>query len=74
MSKRCDITGKRGLSGHRVSHANNKTNHVQQPNLHKKRIYVPELGRYVAIKVSAHGLRVIDKKGPYRALKEAGLI
>lgn len=74
MAKVCQITGKKGLKGHRVSHANNKTNHVQQPNLMRKRIFVPELGRTVTVKLSAKGLRNVDKKGPYQALREAGLI
>ncbi|MDH5752824.1 MAG: 50S ribosomal protein L28 [Deltaproteobacteria bacterium] len=74
MSRICEITGKKGLTGNRVSHANNKSKHVQQPNLHTKRIFVPELGRNVTVKVSTKGLRTIDRKGPYRALKEAGLI
>lgn len=74
MSKVCQITGKRGLSGHRVSHANNKSNHVQQPNLQKKRIYVPELKRYVKVRLSTKGLKTLDKRGAYRTLKEAGLI
>ena len=74
MSRICDITGKRPLFGNRVSHANNKTRHMQLPNLHKKRIWVNELGRYIKLKVSQHGLRTIDKKGAYRALKDAGLI
>ncbi len=74
MARVCQITGKKGLSGHRVSHANNKSNHVQRPNLQKKRIFVPELNRYVSVKLSAKGLKIVDKKGPYRALKEAGLI
>ncbi len=74
MARVCQITGKKGLSGHRVSHANNKSNRVQRPNLQKKRIFVPELNRYVSVKLSAKGLKIVDKKGPYRALKEAGLI
>ena len=74
MSRTCDITGKRGLNGHRVSHANNKTHHVQMPNLKKRRIFVPELKRYVTVKLSAQGMRWVDKKGAYRALKEAGLL
>lgn len=74
MSKVCQITGKKGLNGHRVSHANNKTNHVQQPNLQKRRIFVPELNRYVKVRLSAKGLKVLDKKGAYRTLKAAGLI
>ena len=74
MSKVCQITGKKGLSGHRVSHANNKSNHVQQPNLQKKRIYVPELKRFVKVRLSTKGLKTLDKRGAYRTLKEAGLI
>jgi large subunit ribosomal protein L28 len=74
MSRVCQVTGKKGLNGNRVSHANNKTHHVQKPNLKKKRVFVPELGRYVKVRMSTKGQRVLDKKGPYRALKEAGLL
>jgi large subunit ribosomal protein L28 len=74
MSRVCEITGKKGLNGNRVSHANNKSHHVQKPNLQKKRVFVPELGRYVTVKLSTQGLRILDKKGAYRALKEAGLL
>ena len=74
MSRVCQITGKKGLKGHRVSHANNKTNHVQRVNLSKRRIWVPELGRYVTVKLSAKGLKTVDRKGAFKALKEAGLI
>ena len=74
MSRVCQITGKRGQKGNRVSHANNKSKHTFLPNMQKKRIYVAELKRYVTVKLSAHGLKIVDKKGPYRALKDAGLI
>ena len=74
MSRVCEITGKKGLNGNRVSHANNKSHHVQKPNLQKKRVFVPELGRYVTVKLSTQGLRILDKKGAYRALKDAGLL
>ena len=74
MAKVCEITGKRGQTGNRVSHANNKSKHTFQPNLQKKKFFVPELNKYVTVKLSAHGLKIVDKKGPYRALKEAGLI
>ncbi|HKJ00123.1 MAG TPA: 50S ribosomal protein L28 [bacterium] len=74
MSRVCQITGKKGLNGNRVSHANNKTSHVQKPNLRKKRVFVAELGRYVTVRMSTKGLKSLDKKGPYRALKEAGLL
>ena len=74
MSRVCQITGKKGLSGHRVSHANNKSNHVQKPNLITKRVFVPELGRSVKVRMSTSALRTLDKKGAYRTLKDAGLI
>ena len=73
MAKVWQITGKKGLSGHRVSHANYKTHHVHQPNLKKKRVLVPEPNRYVTVKLSAKGLRILDKKGLYHALNEARL-
>lgn len=63
MSNVCDITGKTRLKGNRVSHANNKSIHFQQPNLQEKRIFVPELGLKIKIKVSTHGLRTLDKVG-----------
>ena len=74
MSRVCEVTGKKGLNGNRVSHANNKSPHVQRPNLKKKRVFVPELKRWVVVRLSAKGIKVLDKKGPYRALKEAGLL
>lgn len=74
MSRVCEITGKKGQTGNRVSHANNKSKHTFQPNLQKKRLYVPELNKYVKVRLSTHGLKIVDKKGAYRALKDAGLI
>lgn len=74
MARQCQVTGKKGLKGHRVSHANNKSNHVQQANLQKKRIFVPELKRWVTVKLSTRALRTIDRNGPYAILKAAGLI
>lgn len=63
MSNVCEITGKRRLKGHRVSHANNKTIHFQQPNIQEKRLFIPELGVRFSIKVTTKGLRTIDKHG-----------
>ena len=74
MSRQCQITHRRGLSGNRVSHANNKNRHTQKINVSKKRIYVAELKRYVTVKLSAKGLRIVDRRGAYRTLKAAGLI
>lgn len=73
MSRKCDITGKRPLTGYNISHAHNKTKRRQLPNLQKKRIYVPELGKSIRIKVSASTLRSIDKVGLSAFLKKNGL-
>lgn len=63
MSKYCPVTGKKPVSGNRVSHANNKTRRVFEPNLHEKRLYSPALGRFVKLRISAKGLKTIDKRG-----------
>lgn len=73
MARRCAITGKGPLSGNNVSHANNKTRRRQIPNLQNKRIFVPELGRFVRIKLSARALRTIDRKGLLAFLRSEGL-
>ncbi len=63
MSRVCQITGKGAMSGNRVSHANNKNKRVFLPNLHKKRFWVPSEKRHVVLRVSAQGIRTIDKNG-----------
>lgn len=73
MSRTCDITGKRPLVGCNVSHAHNKTKRRQLPNLQKKRIFVPETGKWVRVKVSASALRSIDKIGLRAFLRKNGL-
>lgn len=57
------MTGRRATSGNRVSHANNKNKRRFLPNLHKKRFWLPSEKRAVTIRLSAQGIRVIDKKG-----------
>lgn len=80
MAKQCDITGKTTQIGGRYS---NRTRATQfnpcgkvrrSPNLQKKRVYVPELGKSVTVTVSTKGLRTIAKNGAYETLKKAGLI
>ncbi|MYG80496.1 MAG: 50S ribosomal protein L28 [Gemmatimonadetes bacterium] len=73
MSRKCDITGKRPLAGNNVSHAHNKTRKRQLPNLQTKRIFVPELGKSIRIKVSTSALRSIDKMGLRAFLRKNGL-
>ena len=63
MANICEITGKRKLRGHRVSHANNKSIHFQQPSTQSRRIFVPELGLRVTLNVSSAGLRLLTKVG-----------
>jgi len=63
MSRTCQVTRKGPAVGNNVSHAQNKTRRRFLPNLHKKRIFVPSLKRYITLRVSARGLRTIDKLG-----------
>jgi len=63
MSRVCQITGKRPMTGNNVSHANNKTRRRFLPNLHTQRFWVESEKRYVKLRVSMNGLRIIDKKG-----------
>ena len=73
MARKCEITGKRPLTGNSVSHAHNKTKRRQLPNLQRKRIFVPELNRSVRIRVSTSALRSIDKMGLAAFLRKNGL-
>ncbi len=70
MSRVCQVTGKRPMSGNNVSHANNKTRRRFLPNLHNKRIWVESEQRYVKLRVSQKGLRIIDKLGIDTVLKD----
>ena len=63
MSKVCQVTGKRPVSGNNVSHAHNKTKRRFNPNLHNHRFWVESENRWVRLKVSSKGMRIIDKKG-----------
>jgi large subunit ribosomal protein L28 len=63
MSKVCQITGKGPVSGNNVSHAHNKTRRRFLPNLHTQRIWVESEKRWVKLRISSKGMRIIDKKG-----------
>lgn len=63
MSRFCQVTGKRPTSGNNVSHANNKTRRRFLPNLHTHRFWLESEKRYVKLRVSTKGLRIIDKRG-----------
>ncbi len=70
MSKVCQVTGKKPMFGNNVSHANNKTRRKFNVNLQKKKFWVPEENRYITLRLSMHGLRIINKKGISRVVKE----
>ena len=63
MSRICQVTGKRPVTGNNVSHAQNKTRRRFNPNLHQHRFWVENENRWVRLRVSAKGMRIIDKKG-----------
>ena len=63
MSRVCQVTGKRPMSGNNVSHANNKTRRRFLPNIQFHRFWVEEENRYVRLKISTKAIRIIDKLG-----------
>lgn len=71
MSRVCEITGKKVISGNKVSHSNNKTKRKFYPNLQEKKFFIPEEDRWVTLKISAAAVRTINKKGISAVLKEA---
>ena len=70
MSRVCQVTGKAPTVGNNVSHANNKTKRRFLPNLHSHRFWIESEKRFVRLRVSAKGMRVIDKKGIENVLAE----
>ena len=70
MSKKCQVTGKTPQTGNNVSHANNRTKRKFFPNLHTHKFWVESENRFVSLKISAKGMRIIDKKGISQVLKE----
>ena len=71
--KVCEITGKVAIVGHNVSHSNHKTKRKFSPNLKTKRFWSEEEGRWITLKVSAAGIKTINKKGLAAALKSAAV-
>jgi large subunit ribosomal protein L28 len=70
MSRVCQITGKRPLTGNRVSHANNKRRRRFLPNLHVQRFWLESERRFVSLRVSTRGLRTMEKKGVDKVVAE----
>ena len=73
MARTCNITGKRPLVGNNVSKSHRKTKTKQFPNLQTKKIFVPELGKSIQIKLSTKAMKTIDKYGLIPYLKKQGL-
>ena len=71
MARICQVTGKKPLVGNNVSHANNRTKRKFYPNLQKTSFYIPEEDRWITLKVSAAGIKTINKNGITATLKKA---
>ena len=71
MSRVCELTGKRAMTGNNVSHAMNKTKRRFNVNLIKKRFYIPEEDKWMTLKISTSALKNINKKGISAVIKEA---
>ncbi len=70
MSRVCQVTGKRPVTGNNVSHANNRTRRRFLPNLHTHRFWVEDEKRFVKLRLSAKGMRIVDKLGIEEVLKQ----
>ena len=70
MSRVCDVTGRKPMFGNNVSHAHNKSRRRFNINLQKKKFWLPDENRYVTLRISTRGMRVIDKKGITRVVKD----
>jgi large subunit ribosomal protein L28 len=71
MSRVCQITGKKVMVGNNVSHSKRRTKRTFVPNLITKKFWLEEENRWVTLKISAAGMRVINKKGLKQALEDA---
>lgn len=71
MSKVCDLTGKTSLVGNKVSFSNKKTKRRFNPNLQKKKFFMPETGEWITLKVSTSAIRTINKKGISATITQA---
>jgi large subunit ribosomal protein L28 len=70
MARVCQVTGKVPVTGHKVSHSNIKTKRRFLPNLQTKRYYLAEEDKWITLKLSADGIRTINKRGLYTVIKE----
>ncbi len=70
MSKVCQVTGKRPMSGNNVSHAKNRTRRRFEPNLHSHRFWIEDEKRFIKLRLSAKGIRIVDKLGINKVLED----
>ena len=70
MARVCQVTGKKPMGGHKVSHSNVKTKRRFLPNLQTKRFYLPEEDKWITLKVSTEAIRTINKRGLFSIVKE----
>lgn len=71
MSRVCEITGKKAITGHKVSHSNHKTKRKFSVNLLKRKFFLPEENKWISLNISTSALRTISKKGISAVVKEA---
>ncbi len=71
MSRICQITGKKALVGNHVSHSNKRVKRMFYPNMMRKKFYLPEEDRWITLKVSTSGIRIINRVGLKNALEQA---
>ncbi len=71
MARRCDLTGKGPLSGNLISHSQRHTKRRQMPNLQTKRVWVPEEGRFIKMKLSARAIKAISRNGASATIAKA---
>ena len=69
MSRVCELTGKKVMTGNHVSHSNRKIKRKFYPNLQTKKFFIPELNKWVTLKVSAAAIRTINKNGAYQYIR-----
>ncbi|MFK7923229.1 MAG: 50S ribosomal protein L28 [Bacteroidia bacterium] len=70
MARVCQVTGKHTIAGNHVSKANNKVKRVFKPNIQKKRFFFPEEDRWITLKISTKGMKIINKRGLAAVVKE----
>ena len=70
MPRVCQVTGKKVATGNAVSHSHRKTRRTFQTNLQRKRLWFDEEGRWIRLRVSTHGLKIIDKRGLAAVVRE----